>query len=139
MTAGLRESGLSLEVLRREKERGNGLARAIPASPPCDVPYRLTSFRSFAGSPDGLFASAVQLPPAVNTRESLAMLHWSTVASASMLPCAVATKLGVGGGATPAAGLAPRAGDGFGEGRPDFDTATRVPGYVGGRAVTQVV
>src|SRR6266403_5104807 len=103
MTAGLRESGLSLEVLRREKERGNGLARAIPASPSCDVPYRLTSFRSFAGSPDGLFASAVQLPPAVNTRELLEMLHWSIVASASMLPCAVATKLGVGGATTPAA------------------------------------
>src|SRR6266850_2607702 len=66
-------------------------------------PYRLTSFRSFAGSPDGLFASAVQLPPAVNTRELLEMLHWSTVTSASMLPCAVATKLGVGGAATAAA------------------------------------
>src|SRR5439155_26390114 len=67
--------------------------------------YRFTSFRSFAGSPDGLFVSAVQLTPAENTRESLAMLHWSTVASASMLPCAVATKVGVGGSAMPAAVL----------------------------------
>src|SRR3989475_10642138 len=105
MTAGLRESGLSLEVLRREKERGNGLARAIPASPSCDVPYRLTSFRSFAGSPDGLFASAVQLPPAVNTRESLEMLHWSTVVSASMLPSASASNRVAGVPCKPAAEL----------------------------------
>src|SRR6266446_10764202 len=86
-----------------QKRSGGG---PLPATPPLLVAnflYRFTSFRSFAGSPDGLFASAVQLPPVVNTRESLAMLHWSIVASASMLPCAVATKFGVGGAVTPAA------------------------------------
>src|SRR3954466_11405650 len=70
---------------------------ATPAPLVRSANYRFTSFRSFAGSPDGLFESAVQLPPAVNTRELLEMLHWSTVASASMLPCAVAVKPGVGG------------------------------------------
>ena len=41
----------------------------------------------------------------LKTRELLEMLHWSTVASASMLPCAVAVKTGVGGAVMPAAVL----------------------------------
>src|SRR5882724_10915230 len=65
-----------------QKRSGGGPLPATP-TPSLRTSYRLTSFRSFAGSPDGLFVSAVQLPPAENTRESLAMLHWSTVASAS--------------------------------------------------------
>jgi hypothetical protein len=60
-----------------QKKCGNGLfPKGRPrVSPLTDVAYRFTSFRSFAGSPDGLFASAVQLPPAVKTRELLEMLH----------------------------------------------------------------
>src|SRR5207245_4361941 len=67
--------------------------------------YRFTSFWSLAGSPDGLFASAVQLPPAENTRESLEMLHWSTVVSASMLPSAKASNRVAGVPEMPAAEL----------------------------------
>src|SRR5689334_18114414 len=91
--------------LTAKRMREQPLPKAAPAPSPRSPSYRFTSFRSFAGSPDGLFASAVQLPPAVNTRELLEMLHWSTVASASMLPCAVAVKLGVGGAAIAAAVL----------------------------------
>ena len=47
--------------------------------------------------------SAVQLPPAVNTREKLEMLHWSTVASASTLPRAIASKRVAGVPVRPAA------------------------------------
>jgi len=90
-------------ALPSEKERGT-------ASPPKAVPrfpfqsLRLTSFRSFAGCPMG-FASAVAVTAGSDTRESLAMLHWSTVTSALMLPCAVATSSGFsrgGQGASPA-------------------------------------
>src|SRR6202158_4833141 len=97
------ELGVVRATVSRKGTRERPPPGAVPASPSCEFPYRFTSFRSFAGSPEGLFASAVQLPPAVNTRELLEMLHWSIVASASMLPCAVATKLGVGGAVTPAA------------------------------------
>src|SRR5882762_7559150 len=99
--------GVDLERATAWRKRNAGTAslRGRSRVSALRAPYRFTSFRSFAGSPDGLFVSAVQLPPAVNTRELLEMLHWSTVASASMLPWAVATKLGVGGATTPAAVL----------------------------------
>jgi len=58
--------------------------------------YKFTSFRSFVGSPDGLFTSRA-VTASRDTPELLETLHWSIVASASMLPCAVATKTGSGG------------------------------------------
>src|ERR671932_2519812 len=92
----------------QEKGSGDGPLQATPAPGLRNAltrSYRLTSFWSFAGSPDGLFASAVQLPLAVNVRESLEMLHWSTVASASMLPSARASNRVAGVPVRPAAEL----------------------------------
>src|ERR1700694_37394 len=108
------------------KESGGGPPRPPPLSS-CGPGYRFTSFRSFAGSPEGLFASAVQLLAPANTRESLAMLHWSIVASASMLPCAVATKLGVGGGAMPGTLLHAVAEYVCEKGAPYLNTSTWMP------------
>src|SRR5437588_6312396 len=59
--------------------------------------YRLTSLTSLVGSPDGLLVSAVQVALPLNTRETLEMLHWSSVASASTLPTAPEVKTGFGG------------------------------------------
>src|SRR2546430_11202096 len=82
--------------LRQKRNAGTASLRGRSRVSVLRAAYRFTSFRSFAGSPDGLFVSAVQLPPAGNTRELVEMLHLSVVAPASMLPCALAVKLGAG-------------------------------------------
>src|SRR5207248_4655555 len=66
--------------------------------------YRFTSLLSFAGSPDGLFGSAEQPD---RTRDRSEMLHWSSTASASMLPTAAPMNDAVGGAFT--AGVSPQA------------------------------
>ena len=70
----------------QRKEKGGDGAMAVPARWCRTSLYRFTSFWSLAGSPDGLFASAVQLAVTVKTREPLEMVHTSTVESAPTVP-----------------------------------------------------
>src|SRR4051812_43538119 len=73
--------------------------------------HKVTSFRSFAGSPAGVFMSALQ-PAPLSKRDSLEPVQMSGAASESMFPPASATNDATfafnGGPSTLGAALAPQ-------------------------------